>query len=407
MGRRTVVSLFSGGGGLDYGFEAAGFSTRVALDADSDCCASLRASRRWPVLEGDIGEVPTARILEMAKLRAREVDVLIGGPPCQPFSKSGFWRAYGDGGLADPRARTLGAFMRVVEEAQPRVFLLENVQGINYSQLDDGFRLLLRSIERINRRRGTNYRPVYRVLNAAEFGVPQIRERLFLIAARDGSELRFPEPTHGDREDLIPYTTAWDALGDLPDAQDPELACGGKWARLLPTIPEGANYLWHTNRGGGLPIFGWRCRYWTFLLKLAKERPSWTLQANPGPSCGPFHWLNRRLSTREMCRIQTFPDDAEILGSAWSARRQVGNAVPSLLAEVLAREITVQLLGARRLSGQPALLPTRRVDRPPPERRLPVPGEYRCLVGDHAPHPGVGRGRGAIARTRSRRQPTA
>lgn len=392
MRRRTVVSLFSGGGGLDYGFEAAGYDTRVALDADVDCCDSLRASRSWPVLHADISTVPTSRILRIARLRRGDVDVLIGGPPCQPFSKSGFWRADGSSRLADPRAKTLGAFMRVVEEAQPRVFLLENVQGINYSELDEGFRLLLRSIEKINRRTGSAYRPAYQVLNAADYGVPQIRERLFLVAARDGAEFRFPCPTHGEAGGLIPSRTAWDAIGDLSEETIPDLACGGKWARLLPSIPEGSNYLWHTDRGGGLPIFGWRCRYWTFLLKLAKNRPSWTIQANPGPSCGPFHWSNRRLSTREMCRLQTFPDDAEIIGSVWSARRQVGNAVPSLLAEVLAREIARQLLRGRRSSRPPKLLQELHSRPPRPERRLPVPLEYRSLVGDHPAHPGEGRG---------------
>ncbi|MEO7329755.1 MAG: DNA cytosine methyltransferase [Minicystis sp.] len=395
MGQRTVVSLFSGGGGLDYGFEAAGYETRVALDADADSCNSLRASRRWPVLEGDISTFPTSRILRAAGLRRGEVDVLIGGPPCQPFSKSGFWRADGSGRLADPRAKTLGAFMRVVEEAQPKVLLLENVQGINYAKLDEGFRLLLRSIQKINRKTGSNYRPTYQVLNAADFGVPQMRDRLFLIASRDGTEFKFPVPSHGGADGLVPYRTAWDALVDLPDEASSDLACSGKWARLLPSIPEGSNYLWHTARGGGLPIFGWRCRYWTFLLKLAKNRPSWTIQANPGPSCGPFHWNNRKLSTREMCRLQTFPDDAEVIGTVWSARRQVGNAVPSLLAEVLAREIAFQILGERRSSWQPKLLPAAHVP-PRPERRRPVPFEYRSLVGDHPPHPGEGQGPLAI-----------
>jgi DNA (cytosine-5)-methyltransferase 1 len=402
MHHSTVVSLFSGSGGLDYGFEAAGYDTRVTLDGDADCCSSLRASRDWPVIEGDIAATPTSLILKTAGLRRGGVDVLIGGPPCQPFSKSGFWRAEGSGRLADPRSRTLGAFMRVVEEAQPSVFLLENVQGINYSELDEGFRLLLRSIDKINQRTGSKYRPTYRVLNAVDFGVPQTRERLFLVAARDGTEFRFPSPTHGEADGLVPCVTAWHAIGDLRDQAAEDLACGGKWAGLVPSIPEGSNYLWHTDRGGGLPIFGWRCRYWTFLLKLAKNRPSWTIQANPGPSCGPFHWTNRRLSTREMCRLQTFPDDAAIVGSDWSARRQVGNAVPSLLAEVIAREIAFQLLGVRRYSRPPKLLPRPGGLVPRPERRLKVPLEFRALVGKHSAHPGEGRGPRARAKASDR-----
>src|SRR5262249_20870024 len=141
-----------------------------------------------------------------------------------------------------------------------------------------------------------------------------------------------------------------------PDLSD-DLEVRGKWAELLPSIPEGQNYLWHTSRGEGLPLFGWRRRYWNFLLKLAKDRPSWTIQAQPGPAVGPFHWKNRRLSTRELCRLQTFPDNVSIIGDRGSIQRQVGNAVPSLLAEVLARAIRYQLLRLRPLRGALRLLP--------------------------------------------------
>lgn len=398
MARRTVISLFSGAGGLDYGFEAAGFRTRVAIDVDRDACESLRQSRGWKVLEGDISGLTSDAILKEAGLRKGAVDVLIGGPPCQPFSKSGFWKSYGTHRLADPRAKTLGAFMRVVEETQPQVFLLENVQGIRFAEFDEGFALLLRRIKQINKRTGSKYQPHCAVLNAAEYGVPQVRERLFLVAARDGSDFRFPAPTHGDGPNLESMRTAWDALADVtPDANE-DLAPRGKWARLLPSIPEGSNYLFHTARGGGKPIFGWRCRYWTFLLKLAKNRPSWTIQANPGPSCGPFHWKNRRLSLRELCRLQTFPDDAVVVGGPYSRRRQVGNAVPSLLAEVLAREIAVQLLGARAHKSAPTLMPTERAPAPRRERRAPVPEEFWKHIGEHPDHPGEGKGKGAIAR---------
>src|SRR6185312_12245754 len=122
---------------------------------------------------------------------------------------------------------------------------------------------------------------------------------------------------------------------DLPAAAGAEHQLRGKWADLLPSIPPGMNYLWHTDRGGGEPLFGWRRRYWSFLLKLAPDQPSWTIQAQPGPATGPFHWDNRRLTGREMARLQTFPDDIQITGSLADAQRQIGNAVPSLLAEVL------------------------------------------------------------------------
>ena len=170
-----------------------------------------------------------------------------------------------------------------------------------------------------------------------------------MIGSRDGRAFQFPEPTHGDPEkigggDLFairrPYRNAWDALGDLPEPNDDAgLKVGGKWGDLLPAIPEGENYLWHTDRGGGSPLFGWRTRYWSFLLKLAKRLPSWTVQAQPGAAIGPFHWKNRRLTFQEMCRLQTFPDGLSIGCGRTEMQRQLGNAVPSLIAEILAREI--------------------------------------------------------------------
>jgi len=290
--------------------------------------------------------------------------------------------------------------MRVVEEAQPRVFLLENVAGLAFNGKSEGLNFLLECIEAINRRTKSNYQPTCRVLKAAEYGVPQVRERFFLVASRDGRPFTFPERTHAQEEEasdrllahLEPYRTAWDALGDLVEEASQDLAMQGKWAALLPSIPEGHNYLWHTDRGGGLPLFGWRRRYWSFLLKLAKDRPSWTIQAQPGPAIGPFHWHNRRLSARELCRLQTFPDDVNILGGISAVQRQIGNAVPSLLAEVLARAIRTQYLGQPSQEKLPSLMPPRRESVPPPEKPGQVPDQYHSYIGEHPAHPGTGQG---------------
>ncbi|HET7437746.1 MAG TPA: DNA cytosine methyltransferase [Thermoanaerobaculia bacterium] len=394
-----VISLYSGAGGLDYGFEAAGFETVFTNDFDHDSCETLRLNRKWPVVERSIFEVPTEEILEIANAAIGAVDMLIGGPPCQPFSKSSYWVRGDAARLDDPRAATLDAYLRVVEEVQPRAFLLENVFGIAYSEKNEGLQLLLKKIAAINRRTGTRYQPKFAVLNAAWFGVPQLRERFFLVAARDGALFDFPQAAFAapleDQSSLasLPsYRTAWDALADVRPAADEDLDLRGKWAGLLPSIPEGQNYLHHTDRGGGMPLFGWRRRYWNFLLKLAKRLPSWTIQAQPGPSVGPFHWENRRLSHRELCRLQTFPDDLHVYGNRQSVQRQIGNAVPSLLAEVLAREIKTQLLGYRRNNEPLRLLPPDRSPAPPPETVGSVPVEYRNLAGRHQAHPGTGKG---------------
>jgi DNA (cytosine-5)-methyltransferase 1 len=401
-----VISLYSGAGGLDYGFEAAGFETHVAIDSDSDSCETIKANRKWPTINRVIEKVSTAEILDVAGLHRGESTVLIGGPPCQPFSKSGYWVTGDTRRLQDPRAQTLEEFMRCVEEALPAAFLLENVHGISYSGKEEGFRLLREKVSRINRRHGTSYTMSWAVLNAADYGVPQLRQRFFLISHRDGKEFVFPRPSHadfaqGDRsmftETLQPYSTAWDAIGDVQPDSSEDLSVRGYWADLLPTIPEGENYLWHTKRKGGIPLFGWRTRYWSFLLKLAKNRPSWTIQAQPGSAIGPFHWKNRWLSVEEMARIQTFPRNLKFVGGRVSVQRQIGNAVPSLLAEVLAREIARQFFAVRP-AKRPKLALEQKRPIPEPEPVAPVPEKYLVHKGDHADHPGEGRGRRAVTR---------
>lgn len=405
-----VISLFSGAGGLDFGLEAAGFTFAAGVEMDSDCVATMLESRPdWPVVARTIFDVPTQELLDLSVLRKAEVDLVAGGPPCQPFSKAGYW-ARGDARrLSDPRSDTLGAYLRVVRETLPKVVLLENVEGLKYAGKDEGLQLLLRELEAINKAENTSYVPHVAVLNAAGFGVPQLRERVFVVAQRDGRTFKFPTPTHFPEEtekdlldaDVQPYRTAWDALADVTISQDEDLAVRGKWADLLPSIPEGSNYLHHTDRGEGMPLFGWRRRYWTFLLKLAKNLPSWTIQAQPGPAVGPFHWSNRRLSVRELCRLQTFPDDVCIIGGRGSAQKQLGNAVPSLLAEVVGRAIREHLLDDPIGEAPLKLLPQRRTPIPLPEPVAPVPDRYHHLAGDHAPHPGTGLGHAASRRAQA------
>jgi len=402
----TVISLFSGVGGLDLGFEAAGFRTAVALEIDRTSCQTIRLNRDWPVIEADIHAVSSRDLLKTAGLRPREVDVLIGGPPCQPFSKSGYWATGDSRRLDDPRADTLTAFLRVLRDARPKAFLLENVRGLAYSGKDEGLRHLLEGIDEVNRAARTKYHVDWKILNAADYGVPQLRERVFLVGSRDGRRFNFPQPTHAAEADtsLFPleqHRTTWDALGDFDeDDDDPALVVGGKWGDLLPTIPEGENYLFHTNRGRGKHLFGWRRRFWSFLLKIAKARPSWTIQAQPGPATGPFHWRSRRLSARELCRLQTMPDGVKFDCPRAEVQRMLGNAVPSLLAEVLAREIRIQLLDGPRRRETPKLLPPNRGESPPPERLRPVPKKYISLIGEHSDHPGTGLG---FSRERSAR----
>ena len=400
--QRLVLSLFTGAGGLDLGLEAAGFSVAICVEIDDDARETLRENRPdWKLASpGDIHKVKPEEILAQAQVQKGDIDLMAGGPPCQPFSKSAFWSNGGTDGSQDPRADCIFSYFDVVEAALPRVFLLENVRGFaSLGEREDTLDPLRERLDAINRRWGTRYQLQVLHINSASYGVPQIRERVFVLASIDGRFMELPSPTHGSGEGLEPFRTAWDALGDL-DTMDwsPELAPTGKWADLLSSIPEGSNYLWHTARGGGEPLFGWRTRFWSFLLKLSKCKPSWTIQAEPGPATGPFHWANRNLSIEELARLQTFPDEFRFVGNRRSVHRQIGNAVPCAIGELLGLEIRRQLLGDYLLRGRLRLVPEMRDDCPPAHPTQPVSHAYLHLLGEHPDHPGAGLGPGRIWR---------
>jgi DNA (cytosine-5)-methyltransferase 1 len=209
----AAISLYTGVGGLDFGFEAAGFRTAVAIEMDPVACRTIRLNRNWPVLEGDIHSFDSETILATAGLKVGEADILIGGPPCQPYSKSSYWVSGDAARLDDPRSTTLTAYLRVLRDTQPRAFLLENVQGLAYKGKDEGLRYLIEGINEVNRQAGTSYRINWKALNAGAFGVPQFRERVFLIGSRDGVPFEFPDPTHGDGKDGDLLSTGTSRVG--------------------------------------------------------------------------------------------------------------------------------------------------------------------------------------------------
>ncbi|RUR52022.1 DNA cytosine methyltransferase [Vreelandella populi] len=400
-----TVSLFTGAGGLDLGLEAAGFQTTIAIEMNKWACQTLEFNRpEWNVVDKDIHLVSSPEIRDIGSFQDDSPDLLIGGPPCQPFSKSAYWSTGDTKRLNDPRSDTLTAYLRVLKDLKPKAFLMENVFGITYKGKNEAIDLLKKIIEEINKEEGVNYNFNIGVLNAADYGVPQIRERVFIVGSREGHKFDFPLPTHSNpseiSDDLFPkehWKTAWDAIGDLDGISHDDIPVTGKWANLLPSIPEGKNYLYHTVRGDGLPLFGWRTRYWSFLLKLAKDKPSWTIQAQPGSAIGPFHWKNRRLSTREICRLQTIPDDYHVLGGRTEVQRQLGNAVPSLIGEILGKEIRRQFF-KEEVDSDLRLLMQRNKSAHQEEPAMPVSHEYLHLLGDHQKHPGTGKGPQGIAR---------
>ncbi len=342
-----AISLFSGAGGLDLGAERAGYEVRAAVEWDRDAAATMEKNFSHlsaPVICKDILDTPTAEILRAAGLRpGTRPDLLIGGPPCTPFSKSGFWLEYKREGL-DPDASLLQAYARVLAEARPHRFVLENVYALTYRNKASrpAFQRLVREID------AAGYHFDAGVLNAADYGVPQARPRLFILGApKDEPVPRLPAPTHGGRWErrlsgnpARPHVTAGQALADLVTDPEPGEAVNGKYGHLLPAIPPGDNYLFYTaRRGHPDPQFEWRSKYWSFLLKLSPDKPAPTIQAQPGPYVGPFHWENRRLRTGEIKRLFTYPDAFEVVGNRSSVQAQLGNSVPPLLAEQVIRAI--------------------------------------------------------------------
>jgi DNA (cytosine-5)-methyltransferase 1 len=399
--KQGFISIFSGSGGLDLGLETAGLRPLLSVEIDLTCQETLKLNKPKVKLssEGDINNLSSNQLMKEAKVKRGELDLLVGGPPCQPFSKSSYWANSKNSRMNDPRANCLIEFMRVVNDLLPQVVLIENVTGIGYSNKNDGLNFIYSEFERINEQNNTKFNPIIETINTADFGVPQIRRRVFIIACRDGEEFQFPEPQFKNddnaKRNLPNYRTAWDAIGDLDsDIYQKVLKLKGKWADLLPSIPEGKNYLWHTEKMGGLPLFGWRTRYWSFLLKLAKDKPSWTITASPGPATGPLHWKNRYLSVRELARLQTYPDTYRFAGNHREQHKQIGNSVPPAIGELLGLEIRRQVF-KRQVRKNLRLIPKARRPDDKKDKVHDVNNKYLDLIAEHQEHPGVGKGPGA------------
>ena len=360
--RGVAISLFSGAGALDLGVEQAGFRVAAAVEWNADAADTmeknapehfnglrevLRADLA-PLASGSSEGVQTRDILRAGGLSGRErPELLVGGPPCVAFSKSGFWLDWKRDGL-DPAASLLQAYTRVLREAKPRAFILENVYALTFRNRASGgaFDRLRREIDE------AGYDYTFDVLNAADYGVPQLRPRLFMVGVRRGSQMpELPGPTHHGQWERravtggpLPHVTAGEALAGLVTSPEPEEVIRGRWGHLLPGIPPGDNYLFYTERRGHPePVFEWRSRYWSFLLKLDPSRPAPTIQAQPGPNVGPFHWENRRLRVPELRRLFTYPDDFQFAGKRSAIQYQVGNSVPPLLAQRVAEQVAAAL----------------------------------------------------------------
>ena len=223
-----IISLFSGAGGLDIGFHDAGFETAVMVERDSACCNTLRLNMpQVPVIEGDINEITTETILKTAHLKPLEAALVVGGPPCQSFSLAGKRM-----GLNDPRGKLVLEFIRVVREALPVGFVMENVRGLANWENGRALDAIIEEATQPILYKGKNYQyeVKYKILNAASYGAPQFRERIFIVGNRIHVPFEFPEPIYGENKNgsldlfehkLKPYKTVQDAIGRLPPATPP------------------------------------------------------------------------------------------------------------------------------------------------------------------------------------------
>ena len=337
----TVVDLFAGVGGLSYGFSRnEHYEIILANEMQKDIAKAYTINHpSVNMLQGDIKDL-SENVLRKA-IGNRTVDVVVGGPPCQSYSTLGKRQM-------DARANLFMEYKRVLRILHPRAFLFENVKGI--LSMDGGalFEHVRKEFEDIG------YSLQYKILNAVDYGVPQLRERVILVGFLDDNPFQYPEPTHG--EGLLPYVTLQDALKDLP-----ALSCGEK--STVYAAPPDNTFLQWVRQGGSdaltehkapaalkdgqgkddlpeelRPKSGFKNTY----AKLWWEKPATTITRNfacPSSSRCIHPRDSRALTIREGARLQSFPDNYQFYGSDCLKRLEIGNAVPPLLSVALAGQM--------------------------------------------------------------------
>jgi DNA (cytosine-5)-methyltransferase 1 len=348
-----TLSLFSGGGGLDIAFHDAGFDIVQMVEIEAKYVQTLEKNS----MPGKWLENAKPICIDIRKFFPSpelKIDFIIGGPPCQTFSAAGR-RASGVAGTRDDRGTLFQEYVRLLKTLQPKGFLFENVYGITGAQQGEAWQEIQNAFKQ------AGYTIHFRVLDAADYGVPQHRERLFIVGVREGSYL-FPYPTHGpDSPDGEPFYSAGEAVEGV-DISDPESGIGGRYGHLLTQIPPGLNYSFYTEEmGHPNPVFSWRSKFSDFLYKADPQAPVRTIKAQGGQYTGPFSWENRRFTIAELKRLQTIPDDYEIVGNRQVCIEQIGNSVPPQVGRILALSILDQVMGVKLPFSMNYLPPTKQL----------------------------------------------
>lgn len=336
----TAIDLFSGAGGLHIGFERAGFDIRLCIDNDNLVEKTHRRNfPNIPMVNQDIRTISTEEI--KTYLKNGTVDVIIGGPPCQGFSTIGK-RVSSDPKKRirhDPRNELVLTYAKIIRALKPKFIVMENVKGI--LTMDGG--MYLQNV--LKELKNAGYNADYKLINMADYGVPQIRERVVILGNRLGLPVLFPNPDHSDNTEdgLAPWVDCWSVLkdlekmGDNPAFNHVALKHTPKNIARYKLIPEGGRL-----PEDSLPPELYRKNFGNTYKRLDRKRPALTMV--PGNDAFPIHpTLNRSLTVREAARIQTFPDNMVFEGNRRQQGHQVGNAVPPLFSEKLAQFVFEQL----------------------------------------------------------------
>jgi DNA (cytosine-5)-methyltransferase 1 len=327
-----ALSLFSGCGGLDIGTQMAGVKVISSLDFEPAAIETLKHNKFFMFSEhhcADIRNINAAFYSNILKKNNPEKLILVGGPPCQPFSKAGYWVTNDKRKGVDDERNMVGEYLRLISEIRPDGFLLENVE----SMLHPTNRKMVDFIIEFTSKIGYNLQ--LSLANAVSYGIPQKRKRVIFLASKN-KKFESQIPTLSDEQIKSVNVLNWiGRFGDENAVPEPEESVIGKtYEKELYAVPPGHNYIALSARDNYPdPKFIANKRFWNFLLKLHPLQPSWTIAAQPGPWVGPFHWNNRRLRVPEVAAIQTFPIDYEFVGSRRVIQKQLGNAVPSLLGQ--------------------------------------------------------------------------
>ena len=355
----SVVSLFSGGGGLDLGFKKAGYNILWAIDNNQDAVNTYKANIGDHIICDDINKVDISTI--------PHTDIVIGGPPCQSFSLAGKRH------VEDSRGQLVWRYINIIEEIKPKAFLFENVTGLLSAKNSNGEKILSLLQQAF---KDIGYTINTQVINAADYGIPQRRRRVIIVGLKGERQFLFPKPTHNESGNgLKKYTSVQEALGDLPETisnengmvqylcevqTDYQKKMRGTQKSVtehfMPQMSELDKYIIaHVKPGGNymdIPsnVNSARIRrlqrdggHTTCYGRLSPDKPSYTINTyfnRPNVGCNIHYSKDRLITVREALRLQSFPDSYKIVSSSKQGRNLiVGNAVPPLLAEILANSL--------------------------------------------------------------------